>query len=1157
MRVLFATILATFVVAVPTAQADFGFQPGPAGLEVFAGGPAPAPDTCRAAIDGHGYTYTSSYYAHEITISKGGEKVTHITNEDPLDGPCDMSVDATGHIYVNNYHRNVVRFTPSSYPPTNATTYGGETVVDSKHSSGVALDNSTGQLFVDDRTYVAVYEPTQLSEVEPTPVQKIGLGTLVDGRRITLQGSPSTGGRIKVIDAGDQTEKVYMPSSDPTTPLETIAVATPPQEPDQQAGSHPYVLRAGFNFNLKGEIPGHPGLPATDGDLRDLVVEEPAGLIENPQAVPRCPLTAFSRSRNSPFEESRSGESCPDSSQVGVVELRSSASGGAVRDFGLYNLEPPPGAPSGLGFAPFGVPIVFVPHIRQSGGEYGVTLVAKRVPQTFSIYGLRLDLWGTPWDEGHDGQRGGCLNEAEPQFPWAKCKVTSTVPPEAYLTLPANCSAPFTFTASADSWQDPGTFLPDGEPDLSEAAWKSSQSVGEALQRCDKLHFIPTARTVPSTDRVSTATGLDFDLEPDTAGLLEPKGLAGSAISRTVVTLPRGMTINPSLAAGLGVCTPAGYAGETLDSAPGAGCPNDSKIGDFTVTSPLFGKSIEGSLFLADPHNNPFGSLLALYLVAKEPERGILVKVAGPVHLDSESGQLVADFGGLPQLPYSQLKISFREGQRAPLVNPAACGSYTSQIDLSPWLDADTVLRRTSTFQLDKGIGGVACPGAGPAPFAPGARAGTLNSNAGSYTPFYLHLTRTDGEQEITSYSAELPPGLLAKIAGTPACSDADIAAAATKTGAEEEQNPSCPAASQIGHTYSGYGLGPVLAYAPGGLYLAGPYKGSPLSIVAIDSATVGPFDLGVIVVRSAIRVNPHSAQVSIDSTDSDPIPHIIDGIPLHLRDIRVYISRPGFTLNPTSCDASQVVSTLTGSSAPFSNPADILGTAAVPFQPFNCSALRFTPKLSLRLRGGTKRGDYPSLRVVVTPHPGDTNIAKAAVTLPLSEFLAQEHIKTVCTKVQLEQEACPAGSVYGHASAVTPLLSEPLEGPVYLSTGYGHELPDLVAQLHGHGITIDLNGRIDAPHGGLRGSFEGLPDAPVSKFTMVLYGGKRGLLANEKNLCTSNPFGSARFVGQDNSGEALAPRLLATCPGKKKSPHKHKGARHRRGAKPREQARR
>ncbi len=415
-----------------------------------------------------------------------------------------------------------------------------------------------------------------------------------------------------------------------------------------------------------------------------------------------------------------------------------------------------------------------------------------------------------------------------------------------------------------------------------------------------------------------------------------------------------------------------------------------------------------------------------------------------------------------------------------------------------------------------------------------------LNSNAGSYTPFYLHLTRQDIEQEITTYSATLPPGLLGKIAGLPYCPEAAIAAAKQRSGVAERDNPSCPAASRIGHTLAGYGLGAVLTYAPGGLYLAGPYHGSSFSVVAIDSALVGPFDLGVVIVRSAIRVDPITTQVSIDSQGSDPIPHIIDGIPIHLRDVRAYIDKPNLTLNPTSCDRSTLASTLNGSGALFSNPADdTTATATVPFQAFNCGSLGFKPRISLKFKGGTKRGDYPSLRVTVKPRPGDANIAKAQVTLPPTEFLAQNHIGTVCTRPQFANHNCPAASVYGKARAYTPLLEAPMEGPVYLRSS-SNPLPDLVFALRGRGIEVNLAGKIDSVGGGIRGSFEAIPDAPVTKFQLTMFGGKHGALVNAGNLCASPQLATAKLVGHNNKGVLVHPEVQAKCNGHKA--HKGKG---------------
>jgi hypothetical protein len=905
--------------------------------------------------------------------------------------------------------------------------------------------------------------------------------------------------------------------------------------PDVKAGSHPYSMVTTLNFSLAGEREGQPGVPVTDGDVKDIHLELPPGLIENPSAVQKCSQAEFHTPRASPFEASPSGENCQPLSQIGVVTIRSSVGGGSTRTFGVFNLEPPPGFPSQFGFSPYGVPIAFTPRIRDLGGEYGVTLDLRNFPQRFDLYGMRLTIWGTPWAISHNGERGNCLDEAAPGLPFAKCPAPV---PKAYLTLPPSCVGPIAFTARADSWQ---------QPTAVSATALSRDAAGNpvGLQDCERLRFEPLAFAQATDPRASSPSGFDFSLTPREEALTDPRLLVPSQTRKAVVALPDGVTVNPSLAAGLGGCSAAGYAAETATSAPGAGCPEDSKIGSFTVESPLFEDPVkEGAIFLAEPDDratsrpgaeNPFDSLLALYLVAKLRARGVVVKVPGKLVPDPGSGRLTATFDDLPQLPYSNLKLHFREGQRAPLMTPPACGTFSTAIDLTPWSGSGTPYRSIPSFQVGRGIGpGESCPTGATPPFSPGAQAGTLNPNAGSYSPFSLHLTRTDSEQELTAYSATLPPGMTGKIAAIPYCPDAAIEAAKHKTGREEERHPSCPAASSIGHTVSGYGASSVLAYAPGGLYLAGPYRGSTFSVVAIDSATVGPFDLGVVVVRSAIRVDRRTAQVSIDSAGSDPIPHILEGIPIHLRDVRVYIDRPNLVLNPTSCEPATVTSNLIGSGTRFSDAGDDSpATVTNRFQASNCSSLSFAPKFALRLAGGTKRGAYPSLRANVVPRPGDANIGAATVALPPSLFLAQNHIRTVCSRQQFAVAACPPGSVYGEATAVTPLLSQPLQGPVYLRSS-DNKLPDLVVALRGNGIAIDLAGRIDSFHGGLRASFDAVPDAPVTRFALTLKGGKRGILVNAADVCASPQRAIARFLGHNNVGEAIRPRVRASCNGGK-----------------------
>ncbi|MFL5872197.1 MAG: hypothetical protein ACJ75T_01805 [Solirubrobacterales bacterium] len=678
---------------------------------------------------------------------------------------------------------------------------------------------------------------------------------------------------------------------------------------------------------------------------------------------------------------------------------------------------------------------------------------------------------------------------------------------------------------------------------------RNSAGSPEPLTGCDGVPFTPKIAAQPTSKLASNPSGLDFELSLPNQGLLGSGAVAESEPRKTVVTLPEGVTVNPALADGIGVCSPSQYAAERIDSAPGAGCPEASKLGSVIAQTPLLEEPVEGAVYLATPFDNPFGTLTALYLVARAPERGVLVKQAGKVEFDQVTGQITTTFDHLPPIPYSSFKLHFREGARAPLATPAACGEYKTVVRMTPFSAADDseAVTATGSFQIERGADGGACPSGGTPPFHPGLMAGTLNNAAGRYSPFNLRLTRTDAEQEFTHFSIKLPPGLVGKLAGIPFCPDAAIEAARTREhngGAGEELAfPSCPAASQIGRTLVGAGIGTGLTYVPGSVYLAGPYNGSALSIAAITAAKVGPFDVGTVVIREALKVNPETAEVFIDAANSDPIPHIIEGVPVHARDIRVYTDRPEFTLNPTSCKRTSTASTVLGSGLDFGSEADDQPvTVTSPFQAADCASLAFKPKLGIFLKGGTKRNSHPALKAVVTyPKGNNANIRDAQVTLPHSEFLENAHIKTICTRVQFKAglvpgEMCPAASIYGKAHATTPLLDEPLSGPVYLRSS-NHPLPDLVVALNSGKINIDLVGRIDSVDGRIRNTFEALPDAPVSKFVLEMQGGKKGLLVNSTDICRGKHRAKLAFTGQNGKVLRTDPAVKATCgaKGKKK----------------------
>jgi hypothetical protein len=891
-----------------------------------------------------------------------------------------------------------------------------------------------------------------------------------------------------------------------------------------QAGSHPFAMTTEITFSAK---PGaKPGELVPDGAPKDLRFYLPAGLIGDRAAVPPCSNADFLR-----VDVEHTSTYCPDTSVIGVFHLHApgEASGGDITS--VFNLVPPPGAAAKIGFAVANVPVAILIRVNPNPPHNLIASVSY-TSNAVELGGTELTVWGVPALPAHDKERGLCSRTPEDD----SCSVDLPVRP--FLTLPRACTGALPTLYEANSWEEPETFV-------------SGFSGGALVTKgCEKLPFGPTISAKPTTLAAESPSGLDFSLDVEDEGLTSPTGRpAASDVKRAVVTLPEGMSVNPSIAAGLEVCTKAQLAGETSDSFPGAGCPQASKIGTVEVETPLLDENIDGAIYQAqqdDPATtepgaeNPFDNLIGLYMVLKNPTLGIVIKQPIEVLADPLTGRLTTIADQIPQLPFSHFRLRFREGARSPLVTPPGCGTYNVEAVLTPWAGGPPTTTN-SAFQIVTGPGGGVCPAGGSLPFRPGLEAGTINNAAGRYSPFYLRLNRNDGEQEFTRFSIKLPPGLLGKLAGIPFCADAAIEAAKARTASAELATPSCPAVSQVGRTLVGAGVGPSLAYAPGKVYLAGPYHGSSMSVAAITAVKVGPFELGTVVVRQALELNPDTAEVFVDAANSDPIPHIIDGIPVHARDIRVYVDRPDFILNPTSCKRTSTASTVFGSGFDFGSAGDDQPfTVTSPFQAADCASLGFAPKLSLRLKGGTRRSQNPGLKAVLRARPGDANIGRAQVTLSRSTFLDQSHINTVCTRVQFHAgsvpgEQCPKGSIYGYAKAVTPLLDEPVQGPVFLrSNGGERQLPDLVAALHSGKIDVNLVGYIDqGAKGEIRTTFANPPDAPVTTFTLAMQGGKKGLLVNSTNLCKGTHRALASFTGQNGKKHTFKPVLKSSC-GKK-----------------------
>jgi len=865
--------------------------------------------------------------------------------------------------------------------------------------------------------------------------------------------------------------------------------------PDNLASSHPYAFSV--SFKLKTDESGR----SLGGEMRDAILDLPPGWVGDPLAVPRCPRARFEGFL----------PDCPLSTQVGLVTAISPGLGELYVP--LFNLVPPPGVPAQFGFSSAKLVGLPAAELRTEDG-YAVRASTPNLP--LEVTAITAKIWGVPANSGHDPERGNGQDTGG----------ESGEPETAFLTLPADCSGPMRVTVSVDSKLAPGAFSTE------------SAAAAAPLTGCDSVPFAPQVSSQTSSRLASSGSGLDFELRLPEHGLHDPGAIAETEPHKMEVTLPEGVTANPSLAEGIGVCTKAQYESEQLETAPGAGCPEASKLGSIVAHSPLLNEPILGSLYLATPYENPGHSLIGLYLVARASERGVLVKQTLKVSPEAQSGRLVTTIEEMPPLPYSDVVLHFREGARSALVTPPRCGTFATTAKLYPFSAPDSPYRAEATFKIERGADGGACP-AGGEPFHPGFEAGTTNNQAGAYSPFYMRLTRQDGDQDLTRFSAKLPPGVIGRLAGTAQCSDAQIAHAAARQGEhggeEEKADPSCPADSQIGRAVAGAGVGGALVYVPGRIYLAGPYHGAPLSVVAIVPALAGPFDAGTVVTRQALRIDPLTVEVEADGSSSDPIPHILKGIPLKVRDLRVYVDKPDFTLNPTSCEPSATKATIWGGGANvFSSADDTVHALEARFQAASCASLGFKPKLGLKLRGGTRRGAHPALRGVFSPRRGNANTRKLVLRLPHSAFLEQGHIRTICTRVQFRAgggngEHCPKAAIYGRAKAWTPILDEPVEGPVYLRSS-NHNLPDFVAALHGI-VDVEAVARIDSKKGGIRATFNQIPDVPLSRVIVNMQGGKKGLIVNSKNLCyrPKRNRANAQFTGHNGRREGIKPLLRPT----------------------------
>jgi hypothetical protein len=854
----------------------------------------------------------------------------------------------------------------------------------------------------------------------------------------------------------------------------------------QQAGAHPFQVTTTFTVPTDAQ-----NLPYES--VRNLSVDLPVGLVGNPTAVPTCNEQQLAdRGR------------CPWSSQVGYISLLAPSSGSGsgpapLYYFPIYNMKAPEGVPALFGFFAINV-TVHLEAVVRSGSDYGITITVRDLPQTLAWTESTVTFWGVPADPSHDGLRGagpapfgdGCLwYFAGPSGSLCPSQA-SRVP---LLTNPAACSVTAAAVARLDSWQSTGVF------DIARS--NSHGTDGEpGITGCERLPFAPTVTARPAVRTAGSPAG--FSVKVHVPQSDNPDGLATATLKKAVVTLPKGVSVSPSSADGLGACSTAQIR---LNDGSMPDCPDNAKIGTVTVDTPLLDDPLTGSIYLAKQGSNPFNSLLAIYLVASGD--GVVVKLAGHVEPDPVTGQLKTTFDNNPQLPFSDFTLTFKDGPRAALANPRTCGDYTTTAELTPWGEGP-VVTATDGFTIDTN-----CSHG----FKPSFDAGTTNPAGGATTSFTMNMGRSDTDDELSTVSMTMPPGLLGNLKDISLCGESAAAAG------------TCGNASRIGTTTVGSGPGVNPFHLGGAVYLTGPYKGAPFGLSIMVPAIAGPFNLGVVVVRAALSVDPKTAAITVVA---DPLPTILQGIPLRLRDVNVTIDRPGFMFNPTNCAPSQITGTI-GSTSGTKVPV------ASRFQAANCASLGYKPSLTMALsgKGQTTDGKHPKLTAHLATRLSDANTRKVTAKLPLALALDPDNANGLCEPEEVAVNKCPAKSIVGLAKAVS-ILHEPLSAPVYFVHGFRIDpkskrkiatLPKLYIPLAGEGVRIDVNASSEVIDERLVTTFDGLPDAPLRSFDLTINGGKHGVLTvSGTDICKANQETDVDLTGQNNKVANLVVGMATPC---------------------------
>jgi hypothetical protein len=858
---------------------------------------------------------------------------------------------------------------------------------------------------------------------------------------------------------------------------------------DTQAGDRPFGMTLAFDFPQR-ELEGRPDAPIEVP--RAMRVNLPAGLTGSTLATPQCRVVEVF------------ADSCSADTRVGTLFVNFAESDGllgGVYAIPVYNVVPERGYPAEFGsFIPQVDKPAFLYVTVRTGSDFGLVVTAPDIPFAGEVTDVTASFFGDPAKMDGSGRSSTAL-----------------------LTNKSSCLAESSATTlEADSWEELYT-------------WVRAEAPMPPETGCDLLQFEPTISMTPegSVAPAGEPSGYIADLQvPQSQSAVE--GLATPDVRDVTVTLPPGLSLNPSTASGLVACPALGPEGinmtgpestepgpngevEEPRSVPGH-CPLASQIGTVEGTTPALPQPLQGHVYVATPgcggsEQAPCkeedvldGNLFAVYLELEGS--GVIIKLRGSASVNPATGQVTAKFRELPQQPVSDIKLALKGGPRAPLANPQACGEALTTTDITPWSSPETPDADPSS-----GFPVVGCEGS---PFSPSFEAGTTNTEAGAYTDIVTTISRSDRQQDLSAIQVQTPPGLLGMLSHVTLC------------GEVQANEGMCSPVSEIGTATVSAGAGSDPYWVTGKVYLTGPYNGAPFGLSVVVPAKAGPFNLGTVVTRAAITLNPETSAITITS---NTLPQIRDGVPLRVQTINVTVNRAQFAFNPTSCEAKQVTGIIASAQGAIAHVSS-------PFAAGGCKNLPFNPGFAVSTRApGSKKGGT-SLAVKVSSKAGESNIHSVSVSLPKQLPSRLTTIQQACPEATFAANpaACPVGSLVGIAKGTTPALPVPIAGPAYLVSRGGAAFPNLELVLQGEGVRVNLTGSINIAHGITSSAFADIPDVPISSFELRLPEGRYSALTPNGSLCAKALTMPTTIVGQNGRKLVRTTKVTVVgCPKKAK----------------------